>query len=58
MSNYKDGFSVDTIELAGCAEINFQNCERMVPGLKQNPMWQLAMSQLKAAVARLEDGVK
>lgn len=53
MSDHKDGFSVSTEELAGCARINIENLGRMVPALASHPIYQMALEQSKAVEARL-----
>jgi hypothetical protein len=54
----EDGFTDDALELARCAETNFQNVERMAPMLKTaapaSVIWQLARDQLAGVVTRLE----
>lgn len=49
----KDEFSAPTAELAECAKINFENVERMNPGLARHPIYMLAKKQLDAVCARL-----
>lgn len=49
----KDEFSAPTPELAECAKINFENVERMNPGLSRHPIYMLAKKQLDAVCARL-----
>ena len=49
-----DGFTENTTELLECAKINFENVERMNPGLGKHPVYILAKAQLDACVERLE----
>lgn len=56
MPDAEDGFTLDTCELAQCAQINFNNLEQLNPTLKTHPMWHLAMQQFNAVVHRLESG--
>ena len=49
-----DTFTVSTPELAECAEINFKNVAKMNQSVAGNPIFQLALEQLKAVVARLD----
>jgi len=53
MTEHKDGFSVSTEELAGCARINVENLGRMVPALAPHPIYQMALEQIKAVETRL-----
>lgn len=55
MADRDDGFTDDTNELARCAQINFQNVERMVPTIKAHPIWRIAMEQFNAVVQRMEN---
>lgn len=54
MADRDDGFTDDTTELAQCAQINFDNCEKMIPGLKDHPMWRISRLQFNAVVERFE----
>lgn len=50
----EDGFAADTTELLQCAQINFENAEKMVPGLAGHPIFRMAKMQLDAVVKRLD----
>ena len=47
-------FTLGTAELAGCAQINFEDVTRMAPAVAAHPFYQIAKSQLDAVVKRLE----
>jgi hypothetical protein len=38
------------IELLLCAQVNFENFARAVPGVAEHPYWQIAMAQLEEAL--------
>ena len=38
------------------AQINFENLERLNPGVKQSPIYWMAKNQLDNALKQLEDG--
>lgn len=44
-----------TFELLECAEINFENCARMIPDLGMHPIFMLAQAQLAGAIKALEN---
>ncbi len=46
---------MNALELLRCAEINFGNLTKMNPQIAQHPMFQIAMSQLKEAIQKLEE---
>ena len=50
-----DDFDGDALELARCAQINFQNFEKMSPFGAAHPIYKLAREQLDAAITRLEN---
>lgn len=56
MADRADGFTDNTTELAQCAQINFQNVEKMLPELGRHAYWQIAMEQFNAVVHRMESG--
>ena len=43
------------LELFYCAKINFDNAEKMLPVLKDHPIFQLAKMQLKEAIEKAEE---
>lgn len=47
-------FTEDTDELLECAKINFENVEKMNPGLNKHPIYALAKAQLDECVRRAE----
>ena len=49
-----DTFATSTPELAACAEINFKNVAKMNQSVAENPIFQLALEQLRSVVVRLE----
>ena len=55
MGRFDDDFDDDALELCMCAQINFENVEKMISGLRSHPIYQLAKSQLDGVVRRLEE---
>jgi hypothetical protein len=45
----------DALEMARCAQVNFDNLVHQNPILKRHPYYLIARQQLDAAVAALED---
>lgn len=54
MPERADGYTDDTMELVQCAQINFDNVGRMMPGLKSHPLWIMARCQFNAVAKRLQ----
>lgn len=52
---FPDDFSADTPELAMCAQVNFENVEKLNPALAAHPIYALAKRQLDAVVSRLTE---
>lgn len=50
--NEKDGFVESNGELAGCTLINLENIARMIPALREHPMYLITHSRLKALADR------
>lgn len=50
-----DTFTEDNHGLAESVRINLENAARFQPGLATNPMYQIAMDQLRALCDRLAD---
>ena len=48
----------DIFEQLKCAEINFENAEKMMPLLKEHPIFQLAKLQLNDGIKLLEKKIK
>ena len=48
------------VELALCAQVNFENFERACPQVKTHPYWMIAKGQLDEALGgpKLEDVLK
>lgn len=55
MSEHPDGFVRSNVELAMCAQMNFENAVKMMPALALNPIFKIAKTQLDALVARLNE---
>ncbi len=49
----EDGFTDSDGELAVCTLINLENIARMVPALKEHPMYMITHAQAKALADRL-----
>ncbi len=46
---------MDASEILLCAQVNFENTEKMMPVLKQHPIFQMAMEQLGNGIKKLEE---
>jgi hypothetical protein len=46
--------SEEAIEILRCAEINFNNTAKFMPGLVSHPIFMLAMEQLKQGLAMID----
>ena len=51
----QDDFTEDNHGLAECARINLENAARFQPGLASNPMYQIAMDQLRLLCNQMAD---
>lgn len=52
--NHEPEFSLHGLELLLCAEVNFDNVQKMQPVVSTNPIWALALRQLKQVIKDLE----
>lgn len=46
----------EPIKILQCAQTNFENVERMIPQIAKHPIWEIAKTQLDAALDNLLTG--
>ncbi len=48
-----DEQDMNALEILECARINFENVIKMNPGLKEHPIYQLAIEQLEIGINKV-----